>query len=150
MSASIARADDALDRRARGSTSSFPGSEAKKRRAAVIVSNDAANATAARLGRGVITVVPVTSNVARIYPFQVLLPAAETGLDRDSRAQAEQVRSIAVERLVPGWASFQIRSCWISMRPCACIWACNPMTVFGYSAGETRAQRPAHLEAIER
>lgn len=75
------------------------GSEASKRRPAVIVSNDAANATARRLGRGVITVVPVTSNIERVYPFQVLLPSAETGLDRDSKAQAEQVRSIAVERV---------------------------------------------------
>lgn len=75
------------------------GSEANKRRPAVIVSNDGANATAARLGRGVITVVPVTSNVMRVYPFQVLLPAANTGLDRDSKAHAEQVRSIAVERV---------------------------------------------------
>lgn len=75
------------------------GSEASKRRPAVIVSNDAANMTAARLGRGVITVVPVTSKIAHIYPFQVLLPAAETGLRRDSKAQAEQVRSVAVERL---------------------------------------------------
>ncbi len=75
------------------------GSEAAKRRPAVIVSNDAANATALRLERGVITVVPVTSNVERIYPFQVLLPAARTGLTRDSKAQAEQIRSIAVERV---------------------------------------------------
>ena len=63
------------------------------------MSNDIANATAARLGRGVITVVPVTSNVERIYPFQVLLPAAVTGLERDSKAQAEQIRSIDVNRL---------------------------------------------------
>jgi mRNA interferase MazF len=62
-------------------------------------SNDAAKATAGRLGRGVITVVPVTSNTERVYPFQVLLPAAETGLDRDSKAQAEQVRSIAVDQV---------------------------------------------------
>lgn len=75
------------------------GSEASKTRPAVVVSNDAANATATGLGRGVITVVPVTSNTARIYPFQVLLPASQTGLDRDSKAQAEQVRSIAVERV---------------------------------------------------
>jgi mRNA interferase MazF len=75
------------------------GLESDKRRPAVIVSNDAANATARRLGRGVITVVPVTSNIQRIYPFQVLLPAADTGLDRDSKAQAEQIRSIAVERV---------------------------------------------------
>jgi mRNA interferase MazF len=75
------------------------GSEADKRRPAVIVSNDAANATARRLGRGVITVVPITSNTARVYPFQVLVTAGETGLDHDSKAQAEQVRSIDVERV---------------------------------------------------
>ncbi|HCU91719.1 MAG TPA: mRNA interferase MazF9 [Actinobacteria bacterium] len=75
------------------------GSEAGKTRPAVVVSNDAANAAAARLGRGVITVVPVTSNIERIYPFQVLLPAQQSGLPHDSKAQAEQVRSIAVERV---------------------------------------------------
>jgi mRNA interferase MazF len=75
------------------------GAEAAKRRPAVIVSNDGANMAATRLGRGVVTVVPVTTNVTRIYPFQVLLEATETGLDRDSKAQAEQVRSIALERL---------------------------------------------------
>jgi mRNA interferase MazF len=75
------------------------GSEANKRRPAVIVSNDRANATVARLGRGVVTVVPVTSNVTNIYPFQVLLPAATTGLAVDSKAQAEQIRSVAAQRL---------------------------------------------------
>jgi len=75
------------------------GSEASKTRPAVVVSNDAANATATRLRRGVITVVPVTSNTTHNYPFQVLLPARQTGLPRDSKAQAEQVRSVAVERI---------------------------------------------------
>lgn len=75
------------------------GSEASKRRPAVLVSNDGANTTAARLNRGVITVVPVTSNVERIYPFQVFLRATECGLRRDSKAQAEQVRSVAVQRV---------------------------------------------------
>jgi mRNA interferase MazF len=75
------------------------GSEASKTRPAVVVSNDAANAVATRLGRGVVTVVPVTSNTARVYPFQVLLPALQTGLPRDSKAQAEQVRPVAVERI---------------------------------------------------
>jgi mRNA interferase MazF len=75
------------------------GSETGKRRPAVIVSNDGANTSAARLGRGVVTVVPVTSNVERIFPFQVLLPAGECGLDRDSKAQAEQVRSVSIERI---------------------------------------------------
>ena len=75
------------------------GSEANKQRPAVIVSNDAANATASRLERGVITVVPLTSNTQRVYPFQVLLPAATCGLPRTSKAQAEQVRSVVVERI---------------------------------------------------
>ena len=75
------------------------GPEAAKTRPAVVVSNDAANDAATRLGRGVVTVVPVTSNTARVYPFQVLLPARLTGLPRDSKAQAEQVRSVAVERI---------------------------------------------------
>jgi len=75
------------------------GAKANKRRPAVIVSNDGANNTAQRLGRGVITVVPITSNTARVYPFQALLRASDTGLDRDSKAQAEQVRSVAVERI---------------------------------------------------
>lgn len=75
------------------------GSEANKRRPAVIVTNDRANSIAARLGRGVVTVVPVTSNTDRIFPFRALLPAAATGLQQDCKAQAEQVRSVAVERL---------------------------------------------------
>lgn len=77
------------------------GSEANKRRPAVIVSNDRANATATRLGRGVVTVVPVTSNIARIFPFQTLLLAELTGLRIDSKARAEQVRSVSVERVGP-------------------------------------------------
>jgi mRNA interferase MazF len=77
------------------------GSEADKRRPAVIVSNDAANITAQKLGRGVITVVPMTSNVERVYPFQVLLSAADTGTERDSKAQVEQVRSVDVGRVGP-------------------------------------------------
>ncbi len=75
------------------------GAESSKRRPAVVVSNDGANTTASRLGRGVVTVVPVTSSTERIYPFQVLLRSTSTGLPRDSKAQAEQVRSVAVERI---------------------------------------------------
>ena len=67
--------------------------EANKRRPAVIVSNDRANATAARLGRGVVTVVTITSNVSRVYPFQVALPADPgcdlTGLDPGPGAKVE-------------------------------------------------------------
>jgi len=77
------------------------GSEANKRRPAIIVSNEHANAAAARLGRGVVTVVPVTSNLTRVFPFQVLLPAESTGLRVDSKAQCEQVRAVSVDRVGP-------------------------------------------------
>lgn len=75
------------------------GSEANKARPAVIVSNDAANRAVERSGRGVVTVVPITSNIDRIFPFQVFLAAGECGLTVDSKAQAEQVRAVAPTRL---------------------------------------------------
>lgn len=76
------------------------GSEANKTRPAVVVSNDAANGAATRLGRGTVTVVPVTSSTSRVLAFQVPLPAGVGGLDRESKAQAEQVRTVDVRRLV--------------------------------------------------
>lgn len=75
------------------------GAEANKTRPALIVGNNAANRSAERRGRGVITVVPLTSNVSRIFPFQVLIPARDCGIAVDSKAQIEQVRSIDVQRL---------------------------------------------------
>jgi mRNA interferase MazF len=75
------------------------GSEANKTRPAILVSNDGANTTAARLGRGVLTIVPVTTNTERVHPFQVLLEAPDTGLSDDCKAQAEQVRSVDVQRI---------------------------------------------------
>jgi mRNA interferase MazF len=75
------------------------GSEANKTRPAVVVSNNAANRSAQRSGHGVITVVPVTSSTGRIFPFQVLIPAGQAGLTRDSKAQAEQVRAVSFARV---------------------------------------------------
>lgn len=75
------------------------GSEANKQRPAIVVSNERANSAAERIGRGVVTVVPLTSNTDRIFPFQVLVPAGVGGMRVDSKAQAEQVRSVATERL---------------------------------------------------
>ncbi|KQX61596.1 type II toxin-antitoxin system PemK/MazF family toxin [Angustibacter sp. Root456] len=77
------------------------GSEAGKVRPVVVVSNNGANAAAAARGRGVVTIVPLTSNVDRVFDFQVLVPAVASGLPRDSKAQTEQVRSIDVRRLGP-------------------------------------------------
>ena len=86
------------------------GSEQNKTRPAVIVSNNMANEQAARGGRGVVTVVPLTSSTARVWPFQVLLPGTVTGLQHDSKAQAEQVRSLSVQRIVRpvGWVDAEL------------------------------------------
>lgn len=76
----------------------LPG-EAGKTRPCVIVSNDANNVTARRLGRGTVTIVPLTSATARVFAFQVFIPAGEAGLPTDSKAQTEQIRAVAVERV---------------------------------------------------
>lgn len=73
--------------------------EANKRRPAVVVSNDGANRVAEQLGRGVITVVPITTNTTRVFPFQVLLPSGRCGLAQDSKAQAEQIRAVSIDRV---------------------------------------------------
>lgn len=70
------------------------GSEASKTRPAVVVSNDRANLTSP-----VVTVVPLTSNTVHVYSFQVYLSSEESGLDHDSKAQAEQVRSLDRRRV---------------------------------------------------
>ena len=73
-------------------------SEANKVRPAIVVSNDGANQAAARSGSGVVTIVPLTTNTSTVYSFQVLLAPQDTGLPHESKAQAEQVRSVAVTR----------------------------------------------------
>ena len=85
------------------------GNEANRRRPAILVSNDHANTVAARLGRGVVTVVPLTSSTDHIFPFQVLIPAEVGGLSVDSKAQAEQVRSVSVDRLGPAIGRIPLR-----------------------------------------
>jgi len=76
------------------------GNEANKTRPCVIVSNNARNLAAQRSGSGVITVVPLTKNVQRILDFQAFVPAEPgNGLEVDSKAQCEQVRSVDFKRV---------------------------------------------------
>lgn len=69
-------------------------SEANKVRPSVLVTNNQAN----RYGTSVM-VVPLTTNVSKVYPFQLFLPAEHTGLNRDSKAQIELTRSVSKGRL---------------------------------------------------
>jgi mRNA interferase MazF len=75
------------------------GNEIGKLRPAVVVSNDGANISVDRHGHGVVTVVPLTSNVRRVLSFQVLLPAGQGGLLKDSKVQIEQVRCVSPRRV---------------------------------------------------
>ena len=70
------------------------GSEIQKTRPVIIVSNDAANRASS-----LVTVLPLTSNMTHVHPFEVKLGARETGLTKDSKAMAQQVRTIDKTRL---------------------------------------------------
>jgi mRNA interferase MazF len=66
------------------------GSEIRKTRPAVILSNDAANRNLARA-----VVVPLTSNIAQIYPGEALV-----SIDgRQSKAMADQIMAADKKRL---------------------------------------------------
>lgn len=71
------------------------GSEIGKTRPAIVISNDRNNQFA-----DTITVVPVTSKTERIYPFEVYLSHVDTQLAQDSKAKANQIRTIDKRRLV--------------------------------------------------
>lgn len=75
------------------------GSEINKRRPVLIVSNNANNRAAPT-----VTVLPITSSVARVYPFEVFLPTEKSGLPKESKVLAQQIRTISRERLLPGRA----------------------------------------------
>jgi len=71
------------------------GSETAKRRPVLLVSNDANNR-----GASTVTILPITSNVTRVYPFEIALAEGTGGLSKTSKAQAQQVRTIARERIL--------------------------------------------------
>lgn len=70
------------------------GSEIDKRRPVLVVSNDANNRAA-----NTVTILPITSNITRVYPFEVLLNPEDSGLSKPSKVQAQQVRTISKQRI---------------------------------------------------
>jgi mRNA interferase MazF len=66
------------------------GSEIRKTRPAVIVSNDAANRNLAR-----VVVIPLTSNTTRQYPGEALIEVA----GKPSKAMADQIMAADKSRL---------------------------------------------------
>lgn len=72
------------------------GSEINKRRPVLIVSNNANNRVA-----NTITILPLTSNTVCVRPFEVLVIAKQTGLPKDSKVLAQQIRTISRTRVAP-------------------------------------------------
>ena len=72
------------------------GHEISKTRPVIIVSNDIGNTYSST-----VTVLPITSkNLQKIYPFEVFLPRDISGLSKDSKGKADQIRTLDIARLL--------------------------------------------------
>jgi mRNA interferase MazF len=71
------------------------GSEIGKLRPAVVISNDRANEYS-----NTISVLPITSKVHDLYPFEVFLSKEEYKLSTDSKIKCNQIRTVDKSRLL--------------------------------------------------
>jgi mRNA interferase MazF len=71
------------------------GAEAKKIRPAVVVSNDINNAYSP-----IISISPITSNVTKVYSFEVEIPPGGGGLKTRSKIMLNQTRAVDKVRLI--------------------------------------------------
>ena len=71
------------------------GAEAKKTRPAVVVSNDINN-----VHSPIVSISPITSNVTRVYSFEVEIPADIAGLKKRSKIMVNQTRAVDRSRLM--------------------------------------------------
>ena len=69
--------------------------EIAKMRPGLVISVDAMNHYSPRS-----IIAPVTSNVKKIYPFEVFIPSGVGGLQKDSKAMLDQMRCVDKRRLV--------------------------------------------------
>jgi len=71
------------------------GSEIKKTRPALIVSNDTNNEYAS-----LVTVLPISGKGDKVYPFEAALSGAASGLSKPSKVKCQQIRTLDKERLI--------------------------------------------------
>jgi mRNA interferase MazF len=72
------------------------GKDISKTRPVVIISNDKNNQFS-----GTLTILPITSkNLEKIYPFEVFLAKGSGNLPKDSKAKADQIRTIDKTRVL--------------------------------------------------
>ncbi|MGQ9618669.1 MAG: type II toxin-antitoxin system PemK/MazF family toxin [Candidatus Aminicenantia bacterium] len=71
------------------------GAEAKKTRPAVVVSNDINNAYSP-----IISISPITSNVTKVYSFEVEIASGVVGLKTRSKIMINQTRAVDKTRLI--------------------------------------------------
>jgi len=70
------------------------GAEIRKRRPALVVSNDISNAHSP-----IVSLSPITSTVTRVYSFEVEIPAKAGGLTHRSKIMVHQTRAVDKTRL---------------------------------------------------
>jgi len=72
------------------------GNEISKTRPAVIISNDKNNQFS-----GTVTIIPITSKrLKKIYPFEALFKKGTGNLPKNSKAKADQIRTLDKKRIV--------------------------------------------------
>ena len=71
------------------------GAEAKKTRPALVVSNDINNEHSP-----IVSISPITSNVKRVYSFEVEIPPGIGGLKTRSKVMINQARAVDKVRLI--------------------------------------------------
>ncbi len=71
------------------------GAEIGKIRPALVISNNVNNQYA-----DTVTVLPITSKIIKVYPFEVLIKKGKYGLTKDSKVKCSQIRTIDKKRLI--------------------------------------------------
>jgi mRNA interferase MazF len=70
------------------------GSEIGKTRPALVISNDRNNEFSST-----ITLIPISTTLSKVYPFEVKILSKDSGLFKDSKIKCNQIRTVDKTRL---------------------------------------------------